>query len=141
MEVVLLGSALSNLCALLIDVYASRAQRPVIQPPAEPETTTQRASKSKDGVEPEPASGAEPQEPDADQFPEGSISALEKKLKHLRAEAKRVNAPDTFVQYARLTREANKVEKELTEKKGMATSSSLSQSRLCYFAHPFTVAV
>ncbi|CDF32770.1 unnamed protein product [Chondrus crispus] len=124
MEVVLLGSALSNLCALLIDAYASRAQRPLIQPPAEPDTTTQRASNSKDRVEAAPASDANPQEADAEQFPEGSIPALEKKVKHLRAEAKRVNAPDTFVQYARLTREANKVEKELTEKKALEPSDT-----------------
>lgn len=57
--------------------------------------------------------------PPVAEAPEGSIQALQAQLKKLRMEAKELSSPDTFVQYARVMREANKVEKELNEKRGM----------------------
>lgn len=49
---------------------------------------------------------------------EGSIAELELRLARLRDEAKALNSPDSFVQYAQRTREANRVAKELADRRG-----------------------
>ena len=46
------------------------------------------------------------------------VRELEAQLAKLKAEARDANSPDEFVKYARLTREANKVEKELISIRG-----------------------
>ncbi|CAN8072285.1 unnamed protein product [Agarophyton chilense] len=55
---------------------------------------------------------------------EHSIEFLEHRLMDLRNQARQLNAPDTLVQYARVTREANKVEKALNEKKAEKAPSA-----------------
>lgn len=119
MEVVLLGSALSNIAVLLIERYAKRPPRPENVPEAQRGSTAE-GTRSAEHAEGKNDHSEGQQSSEMEECPEGSIPALEKKLKELRTEAKRVNSPDTFVQYARLSREANKVEKELVEKKGKA---------------------
>lgn len=54
------------------------------------------------------------------------ILELESRLASLKTQAREANSPDSFVQYARLTREANNVEKELI---------SLRGAFHCSFAH------
>lgn len=44
---------------------------------------------------------------------QSEVTVLEKRLVELRAAARSVNSADTFVQYARLTREANAVENQI----------------------------
>lgn len=123
MEVVLVGSALSNVAVLLIDVYAKRLRDREDVATTTPPTPPNVDGTSTNDFSSEAAAPSAENVADAEEFPEGSIPALEKRLRELRAEAKQVNSPDTFVQYARLSREANKVEKELMEKKALEPNS------------------
>lgn len=127
MEVVLLGSAVSNIAILLIERYAKWPPNPTIVPQAQTRSAEAHESRGDQPPESENANSRDQHTLETEEPPEGSIPALEKKLKELRAEAKRVNSPDTFVQYARLSREANKVEKELMEKKGKAQAQARSK--------------
>lgn len=49
---------------------------------------------------------------------ENDVASLERRIKSLRTQAQQLTSADTFVQYARVTREANKLEKRLKELKG-----------------------
>lgn len=49
---------------------------------------------------------------------ETNVESLEEKVKELRAQATQLTSADTFVQYARVTREANRLEKLLKDVKG-----------------------
>lgn len=109
MEVVVLGSIVSELAVRLADNLLKRATTSSSIPPNEPN----QPLPNRENV-PQPATEDVPQ----DEPEEGSIPALRKKLKELQLQAKQLNSPDTFVQYAKVTREANKVEKELLEKEG-----------------------
>lgn len=68
-----------------------------------------------------PAAESPPSENDDEQLSElrKKVQALEEKLAQMRAEARAVNSPDTFVSYARITRAANGVEQELNALRGM----------------------
>lgn len=123
MEVVILGSVVSNIAIFLIERYAKRPPKPAIVLQVQTRSTETHASRGDQPPERENANTPDQESSETsetEELPEGSIPALEKKLQGLRADAKRANSPDTFVQYARLSREANKVEKELMEKKGKA---------------------
>lgn len=56
---------------------------------------------------------------------ENSVADLETKVKALRAEATQLTSSDTFVQYARVTREANRLEKRVKELKGTSIKRRL----------------
>lgn len=58
--------------------------------------------------------------------PEGSIAELELRLANMRDEARALNSPDTFVQYARVMRNANDLERKLLERRG-------TYSRICQY--------
>jgi len=53
------------------------------------------------------------------------VRELEIQLKELKEKARDANSPDTFVQYAKLTREANQVEKKLIALRGDDDQASL----------------
>lgn len=110
MEVVVATSVIAHFAVLAIDRYIARLEVSAIN--------SEDIQLSRDA---QPAiSSTQPQENETHVTApkEGSIEFLEARLKQLRNQAKRLNAPDTLVQYARVTREANRVEKELNEKKG-----------------------
>lgn len=65
-----------------------------------PSTTNEQASNSDDPVD------------------ENDVASLERRIKSLRTQAQQLTSADTFVQYARVTRQANKLEKRLKELKG-----------------------
>jgi hypothetical protein len=50
--------------------------------------------------------------------PEATLPELQQRLALLRAEARSLNSPDTFVQYARVTREATMIEARVESLKG-----------------------
>lgn len=56
------------------------------------------------------------------------VSALKEKLRNLRNEAKELNSPDTFVQYAKVLREANEVERELKLQLGKCICHEIFQN-------------
>lgn len=105
MEVIIVASAVSQLALRSLDKYASTLA--LHSPPDNGnERTTSRAADSRLS------------QSTKDGDVEGSISSLEAKLGQLKSQAKALNSPDTFVQYARVSREANKVERELNDKRG-----------------------
>lgn len=132
----MLTSLASHTALFCLDRYAKRpAALPISPNESQPTdgTPTSNPSSSASPVEKpsdtlESAACQNPQ-PDGDTCPaaeEGSIAALRQKLEALCAEAKRLNSPDSFVAYARVTREANKVEKELQEKKALEPGDPLA---------------
>jgi hypothetical protein len=60
------------------------------------------------------------------QSTEVDVNALKAKLKELNAMARTLTSPDSFVQYARVTREANAVEAELASLNGLLPPSTPS---------------
>lgn len=99
MEVVLGVVVLSQAAIFASDALLKRRDAPATSPPA-----------------------ASASAPEATNGNEGStrarVAELEARLASLKAQARDANSPDTFVQYARLTREANTVEKELISLRG-----------------------
>lgn len=113
MEVVLAASAAANVAIVLIERFSNRET--VTEEKQDVASEGTQALQELQTETEEVVTDPQVEETDA---PEGSVRALEIRLKELRAQAKQLNSPDTFVQYARVSREANKVEKELLEKKG-----------------------
>lgn len=121
MEVIISVTALSNLMTVLIERYASRTL-PSRGCNGGARGQQQRTDQEASGLETN-TNETTPIEDDARRrLPEDNIEALEARLSQLRAQAKDLSSPDTFVQYARVSREANRVEKELLEKKGKTDS-------------------
>lgn len=125
MEVVLSACALSQMALYFINRYSKR--RPHIA--ATPSTRQNGDEKGqiveeREEEETDVVSTVEPLE-------EGSIAALEAKLKSLRTEAKLLTSPDSFVQYAKVSREANKVEKVLKQKKGTSSLVFCYKYQIC----------
>lgn len=113
MEVVLIASVLSTSASYVIENILSRCGH------RDRATTVHHDSRTQISV-----GNSEPQESSTaavDQSPQqhDSVKALEDNLTELRAAARAVNSADTFVQYARLTREANALEERISAMKGL----------------------
>eukprot|EP00178_Gracilaria_changii_P027722 TRINITY_DN909_c0_g1_i2.p1 TRINITY_DN909_c0_g1~~TRINITY_DN909_c0_g1_i2.p1 ORF type:complete len:260 (+),score=32.63 TRINITY_DN909_c0_g1_i2:1064-1843(+) len=131
MEVVVAASLLAHIGVLTIERRARGIGTHVHRPAdtihsragllnqREPEVQPQTQYQSS----PQPQNAAEVTEQNhhahsrPEQVDEDSLQFLQQRLDELRDQARRLNAPDTLVQYAHVTREANKVEKALNEKR------------------------
>lgn len=127
MEVVLFTSIVTQLSVFVIDRYTS--WRRSIEP-ATAQIQQNHLLTTNPNLDPFPndsprsnkhSTECSDQETDI-KHEEGTVEALEHQLKQLRTQARRLNAPDTLVQYVRVMREANKVEKKLEHKRGMQTA-------------------
>ncbi len=107
MEVVLGVVVLSHVVTFATDALFQRwdAAQPATAPPrAAPSTQTAPESQTR-------------------------VQELEERLATLNAEARAANSPDTFVQYARLKRAANAVEKELISLRGKVSKRRVLRAR------------
>lgn len=114
MEVVIATSLIAHFGVLAVDRYIAKLEASAVGDVPHATDEQQTISSS----QPQGNESATKNESAVTKPEEGSIEFLEMRLKELRNQAKRLNAPDTLVQYARVTREANKVEKDVNEKKG-----------------------
>lgn len=142
MEVVLLASALSKAATYAIDLYITRSASKAAEK-AETVTTRGTHSMSNEMAPEQESVGGSVKESDDDAagkpsvptsdlsaYDENSVPALEARLKELRAEAAQLTSADTFVQYAQVTRQANKVEKKLRELKGTCAAHARKQMEI-----------
>lgn len=96
MEWIVIISGAANLVGFLATKQIERSIKNQKQPDTTTESSTNRNLSSNPTV-------TDSQE----------VAALKEKLQNLRNEAKELTSPDTFVQYAKVLREANEVEREL----------------------------
>lgn len=130
METVILSSIAARVAINVIDRYVPNrifersppSARPVRHAtPSEDSTPTptQKASRTAEQAsETAPSSTVTEQASNSDAVDENDVASLERRIKLLRTQAQQLTSADTFVQYARVTRQANKLEKRLRELKG-----------------------
>ena len=135
METVALASLMSQIGFSAINRYFDwQSRRPLKQQSEEhtapgTKNTTPDSTRNDGPIEtPNACQSRNSDEGSSAEESESPIKALEKKLKDLRESAKELTSPDDFVKYARVNREANKVEKELKEKKGKSNVIASFQS-------------
>lgn len=119
MEVVVAASVITQVGLHLCDSFVEWRVRNTVTAGPVHESSTDRGHQETEDQEAEQLPTKENDSRESGTVPEeGSIQALELKLEQLRERAKELTSPDSFVQYARVNREANKVEKEIKQKKG-----------------------
>lgn len=142
MEVVLISTVLAHITIGVIDKYSlqeSNHTEVMRRKRKRSDDETQEYSENKEEIVPcsesKDRDGSEEEEKARmrhEKVDEDSIPSLEARVKALRVEASQLTSADTFVQYARVTREANRLEKRLTELKGTCFVKCIRKQQIIF---------
>jgi hypothetical protein len=115
MEFIIAVSITSQVAIALIDRLSQQAENSQVGPIASDSTEN---SQSSEPQAPGPSARIQPSN-----LRDERLAELKRHLAQLRAQARSLNSPDTFVQYARVTREATMLETQIESLEGRRVCS------------------